>query len=370
MSNIINYINRYGHLTFDELKLNKLDELVFSVLSYVDFDGILENNKYHKVRLEDAANEYFKKYGKKEVDSYLQGVIAANKVFDYIKNENRYKDLYLYNYSYKRDHDKQFSALFIDIDPKLTFVSFEGTDDLISGWKEDFQMTYMFPIPAQREAIKYINKSIPLFTDRKYIFGGHSKGGNLSVVAAMYANPLIKPKIKRIVSFDGPGLKDEQFNSKHYRSIDKKVELIVPDSCLIGILLNHRKNQTVIKSSMIGPMAHSFNYWDVDETKFIPSKLTKGSKETERIINEWLAKYNDKEREFLVKEMFSVFDRAHIESLTDIKLSNIGKIKAFIDESKKLDAEAQVMLKTLTEFFMTYLKNDTRSKLKSLTGKK
>ena len=25
--------------------------------------------------------------------------------------------IHLYNYSYKRDHDKQFSALFIDIDP-------------------------------------------------------------------------------------------------------------------------------------------------------------------------------------------------------------------------------------------------------------
>ena len=45
MSNIINYINKYGHLTFEELKYNELDDLVFSVLSYVDFDGILENNK-------------------------------------------------------------------------------------------------------------------------------------------------------------------------------------------------------------------------------------------------------------------------------------------------------------------------------------
>ena len=131
----------------------------------------------------------------------MAGQITAKQeeILDYIKNEIRYKDLYLYNYSYKRDHDKQFSALFIDINEKLTYISFEGTDDLISGWKEDFQMTYMFPIPGQREAIKYINKSIPLFTDRKYVICGHSKGGNLSVVAGMYANPLIKNKIKRII---------------------------------------------------------------------------------------------------------------------------------------------------------------------------
>ena len=53
MSNIVNYINKYGNLTFDELKLNELDELIFGVLSYVDFDGILENNKYEKVFFND-----------------------------------------------------------------------------------------------------------------------------------------------------------------------------------------------------------------------------------------------------------------------------------------------------------------------------
>lgn len=368
--NVINYINKYAHLTFDELKFNELDELVLAVISYVDFDGILENNKYHKVRLQDAAKEFFIKYNKKEINSNLQGVLGAIKIFDYIKNENRYKDLYLYNYSYKCDHDKQFSAMFIDIDEKTTYISFEGTDDLISGWKEDFQMTYMFPIPGQREAIKYINKSIPLFTNRKYIIGGHSKGGNLSIVASMYANPLIKPKIKKIVAFDSPGLKQSEIDSKHYKSIESRIELVVPDSCLIGILLRRTRPFKVIKSSISGPMAHNYLYWETENNKFVRSKLTNGTKETERIINEWLNKYDYKQREFLVTEMFNVFDRAHIESLTDIKITNIGKIKAFIDESKKLDAEAQVMLKTLVQFFMDYLKNDTLSKLNALTKRK
>ena len=370
MSNIVNYINKYGHLTFDELKYNELDDLILATISYVDFDGILENNRYQKVKLVDAAKEYFTKYNKKEIESNLQGVLGAIKIFDYIKNEKRYKDLYLYNYSYKRDHDKQFSALFIDINETTTYISFEGTDDLISGWKEDFQMTYMFPIPGQREAIKYLNRSIPLFTNRKYILGGHSKGGNLAIAASMFANPLIKPKIKRIIAFDSPGLKQAQIDSKHYKSIESRIELVVPDSCLIGLLLRRTRPFKVIKSNVSGPMAHSYMTWETIETKFVKSEFTQRSRETEKIIRMWLDKYNDEEREFLVKEMFDVFDRAHIESLTDIKLTNIGKIKAFIDESRKLDAEAQVMLKTLVQFFMDYLKNDTLSKLSAITKRK
>ena len=370
MSNIINYINKYGHLTFEELKYNELDDLVFSVLSYVNFDGILENNKYQKVKLEDAGKMFFTKYNKKEISNNLQGIVGAIKVFDYIRNENRYKDLMLYNYSYKRDHDKQFSAMFIDIDETNTFISFEGTDDLVSGWKEDFQMTYTFPIPGHREAIKYLKRSIPLFTKRKYRLGGHSKGGNLAIASSMYANPLIKPKLKKIIAFDSPGFKQTELDSKYYKSIENKIKLYVPDSSLIGMMLRRTRPLNVIKSSITGPLAHNYLYWETEETKFIPSKLTNRSIEIDKVLKNWLDRYTLEEREFLVQEMFAVFDRAKIETLTDIKLSNIGKIKSFIDESRKLDAEAQVMLKTLVSFLVDYFKNDTITKLTSLTKRK
>ena len=33
---------------------------------------------------------------------------------------------------------------------------FRGTDDSIIGWKEDFHMTYMKEIPAQKHALQYL----------------------------------------------------------------------------------------------------------------------------------------------------------------------------------------------------------------------
>lgn len=358
MSNIVTYINRYGNLTFDELKYNELDSLILAVISYIDFDGILENNKYEKIYLKDAAKMFFERYSKKELMDNVYGVTSAIKLFEYIKDEKRYQDMKLYNYSYKRDSNKQFSALFIDIDDKTTYISFEGTDDLISGWKEDFQMTYVFPVPAQREAIKYINKSVSMLSKRHYILGGHSKGGNLALVAGMFANPFIKSKILKIISYDGPGLKQRELESKHYKSIESKLELIVPNYSLIGVLLRHKKPFTVISSTKSGPMSHNIMFWETNNNKFVRSELSKTSKDYEAIVEKWLNTYSDEERKRLITQLFDVFKRAKIDSLTDIKVTNISLILSLIEESKKLDEEAKSMLKTLVNFFLNYLKTD------------
>ena len=40
----------------------------------------------------------------------------------------------------------------------LTYIAFRGTDDTLTGWKEDFNMAYKCPVPAQKMAVKYFNQ--------------------------------------------------------------------------------------------------------------------------------------------------------------------------------------------------------------------
>lgn len=207
MANILDYVKNSSKYTFDELPFNEIDNVIFASISYLNLDGIVSNSYYNPVTIEYAGISYFNKYTKKDFRNNVFAVQSAIKVFASIYKTNRYKDLKLYNYVYKGDSTKQFSAVFIDLSNKYTYISFEGTDDLVSGWYEDAKMTYQFPIPSQKETIKYINKFISPFSRRKYILGGHSKGGNLALVAGMFANHLIKPKIKKIYMNDAPGLK-------------------------------------------------------------------------------------------------------------------------------------------------------------------
>ena len=63
-------------------------------------------------------------------------------------------------------------------------IVFRGTDDSIIGWKEDFHLTYMKEIPAQKHALRYLKNFFARHPKQKVILAGHSKGGNLAIYAA------------------------------------------------------------------------------------------------------------------------------------------------------------------------------------------
>ena len=58
------------------------------------------------------------------------------------------------------DEEKQFCALTYELPDGTLYIGYEGTDDSMIGWQEDFELIYKFPVPAQKCAISYINKII------------------------------------------------------------------------------------------------------------------------------------------------------------------------------------------------------------------
>ena len=65
-------------------------------------------------------------------------------------------------------------------------VVFRGTDDTLIGWKEDFHMTYMDHVPAQKRAASYLHHVMKEFPKGRFLVAGHSKGGNLATYACSY----------------------------------------------------------------------------------------------------------------------------------------------------------------------------------------
>ena len=90
---------------------------------------------------------------------------------------------------------QQFAAMTFDVGcgpVDSLYVAFRGTDGTLVGWKEDFNMAVRCPVPSQESAYRYVNSIL----DRSEGFlssgdspavmlGGHSKGGNMAVYAAM-----------------------------------------------------------------------------------------------------------------------------------------------------------------------------------------
>ena len=293
------------------------------------------------------------------------GIQAAIEIFKVVYKLPRYKDLLCYNYRYIRSENEQFSALFIDISKHLTYVSFEGTDDLISGWKEDAELAYKFPVSAHRDAIKYINRKITPFSKRKYIIGGHSKGGNISLVAGMYANALISSKISSIYSFDGPGLRRDQINSRQFKRIKSKYHLIVPNYSVFGLMLRHPNPTKVVLSDHAGIIAHNCLFWNIDDDEFIETELTEFSKAVDKAITNWLDSYNDIERKKFVEDVFMIFERAGIDSLVDIKAQMLPKAITILRESMGISKTSKKMINVLIKFLFDNLKESASLAIKS-----
>ena len=250
----------------------------------------------------------------------------------------------MYNYDYQFHDDLQFSALCIDIDNKTTFISFEGTDDLVSGWREDCEAAYMFPTNSQQLAIDYVNKHIEIFSNRKYIIGGHSKGGNLALVAGMYANILAKMKIIKIYSFDGPGLRKMELDSYQYKSVRKRFEHIIPEYSIVGLFMRNDGNYRVVKSVKKGLLAHDANNWVVDEDSLVAGKLDYNSINLDKELKKWLDQYSLEERKEFVDQIFDIFDRLGIKDFCEVKANMIPKMIKIIGSLPSLDKKARKMM--------------------------
>lgn len=340
---ILNYINKYGDFTFSEKEFNEVDNIIFSVLTYIDFNNVVEKGLDKKITIFDAIDLYFSLHKKKYDKNDIYARKKAIKVLEAIKNKKRYKDLYLYNYIYIGDENHQFCAITVEVNIDLIFISFGGTDSLISGWEEDARMTYLFPVEAQVKAINYLNEYSK--TKEKIIVGGHSKGGNLALVSSMYCTSSIKKRIIRIYNNDGPGLKLEQIESQEYKSICQKLVHLVPNYSVVGLLLINEKYIT-IKSSKKSILAHNFMTWKVKDDTFERTELSKFSLILNRSISNWMEKYDNTVRKNFFTTLFDICRDIELKDLGEMKKNKLLFIK-LIKSAKKINPEVKEIAKDL-----------------------
>ena len=364
--NLFRYIDKYGCYSFREVPFNELDNAVFAALSYLDLNGIVSPNRYNPVTIHSTGELYPKLHSSKEKNGLA--IRNAIKMLRYIKDTRRFSDLRLYNYVYEKGDEEQFSAVTIEINPKLVYVSFEGTDDLVSGWKEDFMLSYTFPVESQRRAIDYVNKHF-FFRRKEIILGGHSKGGNLAMVAGMYANFMVRDKIIMIYNNDGPGLLKEQIESDYYKNIKGKLVHIIPNYYVVGLILRHEKNYVVVRSTRKSILAHDLFTWVVQGREFMKTELSPFSRELEDGILRWLNQYDRERRKKFVTSLFDIFARANVVSLVDV-MENRKLIFQLIAESKELDAEDRQILRDFLRMIFQCFKNVTKNEFSSIFSKK
>lgn len=346
--NLFEYVKKYNY-TFKEREFNEVDNLVFAVLAYVDYNNVLGDTKES---LLEVTNNFNKLHTKKDFKYDMSAVKDAIKLLNMAKDSKRYKEVLLSNNVYIGNEEEQFSAITFDIDDEISYVAFEGTDKLISGWFEDAAMCYKFPVPSQKSAIRYLNKYFT-FSNRKIIVGGHSKGGNLALVASMYANMFVRSRIIKIYSNDGQGLKIKEIESKRYKNIYNRYNHIIPYNSLVGILLRHEdfSDSIIVDSSRPIVFSHAAASWIIKDDHFVRREISSNSKKIDRIISNWLDKYDYFTRKYFVEDIFNVLKKNNITEISQFK-ENYINIFRLIKYSNDISDKSKEMMRDLREIIV------------------
>ena len=351
-------------MTFAESSLNEVDSLIFSLLSYVDLKGIVPERFCEiGVPLRAAANAFFSR--NPDIKKISLGVIVPKdiiKLLQAAKDTRRFRSVELKSHVNMIDVERemQFSATTFLIDPNTAVIAYRGTDDTIIGWKENFNMSFLPVVPAQQKAAEYLDEIADTFRGSIYLTG-HSKGGNLAVYAAVHCNNDVKDRLLQVWSNDGPGFGSGMLQNPEYIRLRPIIRSLVPQTSVVGMLLEHDENYTVVKSRQVGPFQHDGLSWNVMGKNFVHLKaVTGGCKYMDRTLNEWVQQMTPEQREQFTEALYSVLSVDNAQTLTD--LVSISKSK-LLQKSSDLDPHVRQTIQMMMSAFFELNKKNILSDL-------
>lgn len=354
-------IIKYAQTQMDDFKttkFNAVDSLILSQFVYIDFNKLVPgfDDQQDSVRIGDLLMA-------EHIPNMLHKVLKPqnnHRLLLALGMSPRFRDIRMCFYSDSIDiiEEKQFAAVTYLIDDETAYVAYRGTDTTVVGWKEDFNMAFISPIPAQQEGVAYLN-SVSRRLPHKLIVGGHSKGGNIAVYSAMECHPIVQDRIVRIYSHDGPGFKDEIFTSEKYLRIKNRISKTLPQSSLVGMLLYNQEDYEVVKSKQFWVKQHDPFSWVVDNGDFQYTQgITGGAEHNNKVINQWLSSLDKEKRELFITTLYSVIESMGIVNLSDFTDEKRKKALTAMETVKGIDGETKrFVFETIKSLIALYIKN-------------
>ena len=334
MANMVDYLAWRGDVPFEASPWNEIDGLLIATLSYLDFHGGKDPKGW---TLEEMAR----------IDLLRQGTtnsfVNRKKAFEAMAAGDRFRTCRLHHAIALTDADigMQFSALCLDLPDGTTCVAFRGTDNTLIGWREDFNMAYTTRVPAQEAAILYLGRAAAL-SKRPLRLVGHSKGGNLAVYAAAYAKKSVQNRIESIWSYDGPGMNRETSQTEEYLRIKDKIHSFVPQTSIIGMLMDYYEPYTVVHSTASGITQHDPMSWQIYGPRFetLPS-IDQTAMVTRETLHEWLQNSTPEQRASFVDALFGMAESTKATKMSELTSEKLKTLLTMVGNRKDVDPETR-----------------------------
>ena len=342
----MNNIITYAETALDSFSVRPfcdVDSLVLSCLSFLDIpEELTDAHDWRGLPLKEL-------YRAEHFDRLLSVTFAPDRtkqLLTAVAASPRFRDIRVMGYvsHLDRQQEKQFSAMTFRLAPRSSYIAFRGTDGTVVGWKEDFNMAFRSPVPAQKEAMAYLSQA-GRHCPGDILVGGHSKGGNLAVYAAANCKPNLQNRISRVYSHDGPGFLPQVLQAPGMAAILPRMEKTLPQSSVVGLLLEHQEALKIVKSRGVSVLQHDPFTWLVEAGSFVTlDQLTRDALHLDRTLSAWLQAVAPEQRERIVDALFGILETTDVQTFTELRADWQNKLPAVAREMRHLDADTRAML--------------------------
>lgn len=344
MANTFDYIYWRGDLDFSAAPFNPVDALILCRLSYIPFDGVVGDFSAAPVPLLPAAQKCLRLVEKGERSLRMED---DARLLETLMAAPRFRDMRLEGYvnRFDKEAEKQFSAITAITGDDTRFVAFRGTDGTLVGWKEDFNICFQTAVPAQIDAVEYLEASAAR-DERPLRVGGHSKGGNLAVYASASCSDSIKARIVAIYNNDGPGFNSQTLATKDFLSVIPRVKTFVPQSSVIGMLLQHEEDFTIVHSEKMGILQHDLYSWHITPDSFVFDETTTNSSQfIDMALKDWLTGMTPEFRGKFIDGVYAILASSDATTLGELMrgknaIAIVKALKNTDEQTKELLSEA------------------------------
>lgn len=373
---MITYLKWRGDLSFKKHPICEADYLVFSQLAYITYDGIVSESLSPTMTVRKAAIAAYKalKKSDKKLIRHAENMLFLREVI----TSPRFSTLPICGYVdiLNKQNEEQFAAVTFlipdvgELTGTAAVVAFRGTDANLVGWKEDFNMAFSSAVPAQLDAVKYLERVGKKFPLHRLFVCGHSKGGNLAVYSGAFCSDEVRERIARVRSLDGPGFTEEMLRTRGFCEILDRTSTVVPSSSVVGILLEHAESFSVIRSyATEGPFQHDPFTWEISRDSFVEvEEITDVTKYVDSTLRRWLYNMSPELRERFINGLFRIMTETGTEDVREIFTPK--NIIIMAKALKKLDTETSKALREAAFLFRNSAKTDLPELVKKLTVKK
>lgn len=360
---IWDYLQWRGDLQLTQDSFNEVDNLLLCIISYIDFRRIEQLHSFDPaaaMRIGEVTpllTEADEQLGLSPEDYIpVMRAMAASP---------RFRDVKMFAFEHLSDEERvmQFAAVSFLMPDGSVFIAYRGTDSSLIGWQEDFNMSYLSPVPAQVRATEYALE-VAKKTGRMPIrLGGHSKGGNLAAWAAIHLPE--KLQHKRLVAAynnDGPGFSKAVLESEAFRRVEEKIHTYIPESSIVGMLLEHAEDYTIIDSTNRSLMQHEPLSWNVLGKQFIYlGQRTEAALLSDSVVREWLESMTIDERREFIDAIWSILSMGgKVKTLDDLRSGGLSGGVALLKEYVGADEKKKKVISEITKRLATDVKEELR----------